>query len=49
MAKLAKAKRLMLFHHDPAHDDKAMEQILADARKEHKSVMLAYEGLELSF
>ncbi len=49
MAKLAKAKRLYLFHHDPTHSDKDMARILEDARKESKSVMLAYEGLELSF
>ena len=49
LAKLAKAKRLYLFHHDPSHDDKTMEKILADARKEHKAVHLSYEGLELNF
>ena len=49
MAKLAKAKRLLLFHHDPTHSDKDMAKILEDARQEHKSTMLAYEGLELSF
>lgn len=49
LAKLAKAKRLLLFHHDPTHSDKDMERILEDARKDHKNVMLAYEGLELSF
>lgn len=48
LAKLANAKRLLLFHHDPTHDDKTMEKILADARKTHKATMLAYEGLELS-
>lgn len=49
LAKLAKAKRLYLFHHDPMHSDKDMAKILEDARKESKTVMLAYEGLELSF
>lgn len=49
LAKLSKAKRLYLFHHDPTHDDKAMEKILGEARKEHKDVQIAYEGLELSF
>jgi len=49
LAKLAKAKRLLLFHHDPGHSDKDMEGILDEARKDHKGVMLAYEGLELSF
>lgn len=49
LAKMAKAKRLLLYHHDPVHSDKDMTKILAEARKEMKNVHLAYEGLELSF
>jgi len=49
IAKLAKAKRLMIFHHDQGHTDKDMDKILGEARKEHKATFLAYEGLELSF
>lgn len=49
MAKLAKAKRLLLFHHDPTHSDRDMAKILEDARREFKGSMLAFEGLELSY
>jgi len=49
LAKLAKAKRLLIYHHAPEHTDKDMTKILAEARKSLKSVHLAYEGLELSF
>lgn len=48
VAKLARAKRYLLWHHDPSHSDKDMEKILADARKEFKATLLSYEGLELS-
>lgn len=49
MAKLAKAKRLLLFHHSPTHNDKFMKKVLEQARKEYRSVHLAFEGMELSF
>ncbi|MEK7476763.1 MAG: MBL fold metallo-hydrolase [Candidatus Coatesbacteria bacterium] len=48
LAKLARAKRYLLWHHDPSHSDKDMEKILAEARKEFKATLLSYEGLELS-
>lgn len=48
LAKLARAKRYLLWHHDPSHADRDMEKILADARKEFKSTLISYEGLELS-
>lgn len=49
IAKLAKAKRLLLFHHDPTHSDRDMAKILEDARREFKGAMLAFEGLELAY
>jgi phosphoribosyl 1,2-cyclic phosphodiesterase len=49
VAKAAKVKRLLLWHHDPGHSDRDMTKILELARKEFKSTLLAYEGLELSF
>jgi phosphoribosyl 1,2-cyclic phosphodiesterase len=49
VAKKAKAKRLLLFHHDPTHSDRDMAKILEDSRKQFKPTLLAYEGLELSF
>ena len=32
LAALAGAKRLVTFHHDPAHDDAELDQMLADAQ-----------------
>lgn len=49
VAKQAKAKRLLLWHHDPTHSDRDMAKILEESRKQFKPTMLAYEGLELSF
>ena len=49
----AGVKRLALFHHDPDHDDTAMERLEADARMRVKEsggaldVFAAREGLEL--
>jgi phosphoribosyl 1,2-cyclic phosphodiesterase len=50
----AGAKRLALFHHDPAHDDEAIDHIVEAARDVAEStgleeVLGAYEGLTLSF
>jgi ribonuclease BN (tRNA processing enzyme) len=50
----AGAKRLALFHHDPAHDDAAVDVLLAHACKVAETtslseVMAAYEGLTVSF
>jgi phosphoribosyl 1,2-cyclic phosphodiesterase len=49
LAKAAKVKRLILFHHDPIHNDRDLMKILEEVRKEFKSTQLSYEGLELSF
>lgn len=49
IAKIAKAKRMLLWHHEPNHTDKIMKKILEDARKEFKKTYLSYEGLELAF
>jgi len=47
VARECKVKRLVLFHHDPRHDDKWMESILRDARKHFEATDLAKEGLEI--
>jgi diguanylate cyclase (GGDEF)-like protein len=53
VALAAGAKRLALFHHDPGHDDPAMDQLEAEARIRVKEsggvldVFAAREGLEL--
>jgi phosphoribosyl 1,2-cyclic phosphodiesterase len=50
----AAAKRLMLFHHEPEHDDAAMDALLAAARGEAKrrgapaEVLAAQEGVQLT-
>jgi phosphoribosyl 1,2-cyclic phosphodiesterase len=53
VAQEAGAKRLALFHHDPAHGDKEMDAILAQAQEAARrtgidEVLAAYEGLTVS-
>jgi len=55
LCQLARAKRLALYHHEPANDDAAIERILGETRRleeltrgSHKlDVVAAYDGLEL--
>jgi ribonuclease BN (tRNA processing enzyme) len=55
LAHAARAKRLVLFHHEPAYDDRMIEEVLAETiRFEEISragrkveVISAYDGLEL--
>ena len=55
LAQLAKAKRLVLFHHEPAYDDAKIEAVSAEtvrfeeiSRDDHKvEVIAAYDGLEI--
>ena len=54
VAKEAGARKLCLFHHDPAHDDDTMDRLLDDARATGArlgvgEVMAAWEGLTLTF
>jgi phosphoribosyl 1,2-cyclic phosphodiesterase len=54
VAAQAGAKRLALFHHDPAHSDEELDQILVQAREAAATtgldeVVAAYEGLTISF
>ncbi len=39
--------RLVLFHHDPSHDDAALERICEQARERFPATVLAREGLEI--
>jgi phosphoribosyl 1,2-cyclic phosphodiesterase len=56
LCQLAGAKRLCLFHHEPAHDDAKIERILAETRRFEKltrgrntlEIIAAYDGLELT-
>jgi len=40
----AGVKKLVLFHHDPEHDDAAMDQILSETRKLFPATTVACEG-----
>lgn len=44
VAAAAKVKQLVLFHHDPSHDDITMEAIIADARRRFPCTIGAREG-----
>jgi phosphoribosyl 1,2-cyclic phosphodiesterase len=48
----ARVRRLVMFHHDPAHDDDQMDELAAEARRLGErsglEVIAAYEGLHLS-
>lgn len=45
VAKAAKVKRLVLFHHDPLHDDKMVKKMEAKSQKLFQNTISAYEGL----
>ncbi len=55
LCQAARAKRLVLFHHEPANDDRALARILQETRRleeltrdEHRlEVVAAYDGLEM--
>lgn len=55
LAQAAQAKRLVLFHHEPAHDDRMIEAVLGETVRfeelscsGHKiEVIAAYDGLDL--
>ncbi len=48
VAKAARVKKFILFHHDPAHDDNFIDELEREARKEFKESYTAYEGMELN-
>lgn len=56
LCQLAGARRLCLFHHEPAHDDAQIERMLAETRRFEKltrmqaplEIIAAYDGLELT-
>lgn len=43
----ANAKKVVLFHHDPYHNDEKIEAILKEARELHPNVIAAREGEEV--
>jgi phosphoribosyl 1,2-cyclic phosphodiesterase len=44
VARDAKAKQLILFHHDPSHNDQTMMRIAEDARMQFENTTAAWEG-----
>ena len=54
LAAEAKVKRLVLFHHEPEHDDQTLDELLAAARREAErrggpaEVLAAQEGMHLT-
>lgn len=45
LARVANIGSLILFHHDPTHDDSMLEEIERQAREEFSETLLAREGL----
>jgi phosphoribosyl 1,2-cyclic phosphodiesterase len=48
VAAAADAGKLVLFHHDPAYDDKMLDKIEHEARSRFANTVAAYEGLTLA-
>lgn len=47
VAREARVGRLVLFHHDPAHDDRFVRRMEREARRSFPNSITAHEGLEL--
>lgn len=47
IAREARVKKLVLFHHDPEHDDKDIDAIQRNARKRFPRTVAAREGLKI--
>jgi len=47
LADMAQVKRLVIFHHDPGHDDDEMDRIAAAAAKTRPGTVVAKEGMIL--
>ena len=48
VAKKAQVKELVLFHHEPTHDDRCIDQILKLARRRFPETAVAAEGMVIS-
>ena len=46
-ARDANVKQLILFHHDPGHDDRFMEHLVAEARKHFENTEAAVQGRQI--
>ena len=49
VARSARVKTLVLFHHHPDHTDRDLQRILRVAQREFPSTRIAREGMELPF
>lgn len=49
IAEQVQAGQLVLFHHDPDHNDVFVDSIVEEARRFFPNVMAAWEGLEIDF
>jgi len=47
LCKLAGAKRMVVFHHDPDHDDEMLDAIAREVDKALPGSVVAHEGLVL--
>ena len=47
VAQKAQVKQLVLFHHDPGHDDATLDTMLAQAQTLFPNTLMAYEGLTI--
>lgn len=47
VARRAKAKQLILFHHDPRHDDATLDDMETAAQEQFPAAVMAYEGLTI--
>jgi ribonuclease BN (tRNA processing enzyme) len=47
IAQAAGVKKLVLFHHDPEHDDDTLAEIEKKAQEVFPNTVLAYEGLTI--
>ncbi len=48
IAKAANVKQLILFHHDPSHNDKLLDAIQSQAQSQFKNTFAAHEGMEIN-
>lgn len=47
VARKAEVQRLVLFHHDPTHDDPMMEKMEREAQRLFPPTVAAYEGMRV--
>lgn len=48
VARLANARRLVLFHHEPRHNDETIAELEREAQQLFPNTVAAYEGLEIT-